>query len=271
MQLQPDENYPITYGIPDHTDSDTHYIQAVIRNSATDAVIATVNLADQGDGHRFKYNWHVVPDQTGMGFWITIVTSVYTDSGYTSKNTNYGDKYEEHLIQRRQNPVIDIPDVDYKRIEKSVAAQIAAAFGKLPEPLNPDKLPKVDLRPVLDAIFAIHSDVRRIPAQQPEPTDLSPLMGKLEEVHGSVRDAHEAVKALPPTDFSGVEFRLDSIEGAIEAISDIRQDMKELFERMREYYGNDVDSFNKTARQIMKRFDRIPYLTLQANQDDDQE
>src|SRR5437879_1246261 len=98
LQLEPLELYTIARGLEDHTDSTQYYVQAVIRNAKTDALIATVQLTDQGDQHRYSKAWQVPQDQTGLGFYLLIETSVYTDSGYTTKSQNYGDKYETYLV-----------------------------------------------------------------------------------------------------------------------------------------------------------------------------
>ena len=95
MQLAPNTTFAIVRQIEDHTDSATYYVQAVIRNAQTDALIATVNLTDQGS-RRFSKNWQVTADASGQGFYISILTSVYTNSGYTTKSQNYGDKMETY-------------------------------------------------------------------------------------------------------------------------------------------------------------------------------
>src|SRR5258707_3851150 len=101
MQLEPLEDFTIARGLEDHTDSTTYYVRAVVRDAKTDALLATVNLTDQGDAHRFSKKWQIPADQTGQGYYLLITTSVYTDSGYTTKSSNYGDKDETYLVMRR--------------------------------------------------------------------------------------------------------------------------------------------------------------------------
>ncbi len=48
MQLNPHEQFTIVRQIEDHTDSSTYYVRAVVRNAKPDALLATVNLTDQG-------------------------------------------------------------------------------------------------------------------------------------------------------------------------------------------------------------------------------
>src|SRR3954470_5696834 len=100
MPLQPQGNFTIVRQIANHLDSDTNYVQAVIRNAYTDAIIDTLDLTDKG-GQRFKKDWQVPADPSGQGFYISVVTSVYTTSGYTTKNSNYGDEENTYLVQDR--------------------------------------------------------------------------------------------------------------------------------------------------------------------------
>lgn len=100
MTLQPQKDFVITRQIANHLDTDTLYVQAVIRDAVTDTILETVNLDDKGS-QRFTKSWHTVADPSGQGRNISIVTSVYTDSNYTTKSPNYGDEENTHLIQER--------------------------------------------------------------------------------------------------------------------------------------------------------------------------
>jgi len=124
IQLHPKETFTIVRQIEDHTDSSTYYVQAVVRNAKTDALLATINLDDKGD-RRFSKTYIVPADPSGEGVWISILTSVYTDSGYTTKSGSYADKMESYLVQARpvfnpNYPVPTGPDVDYKKIRNII-------------------------------------------------------------------------------------------------------------------------------------------------------
>jgi hypothetical protein len=122
MQLHPREQFTITRQLNDPAIVTTFYVRAVIRNAKTDTVIDTVNLTDK-TGQRFTKQWLVPADPSGQGFWISIVTSVYTDNGYTTKSTDYGDEACSYLVQERYvfNPNYPVgPDIDYKRIKKMI-------------------------------------------------------------------------------------------------------------------------------------------------------
>lgn len=203
MQLHPRENFTIVRQIEDHTDSATYYVRAVIRNAKTDAIIQVngnnyLNLTDKGS-QRFSANWLVPADASGQGFWITILTSVYTDSGYTTKSQNYGDKMETYLVQDRMNPNLGGyggggADIDYKKIRKIVDKVVSE---RLKEDIEMPEIPKVikveiekekvvvpvvnvppppSLKPVLDAIKEVKKDISEIEFPESEKVEFQPVL-----------------------------------------------------------------------------------------------
>ncbi len=187
IALNPSEQFPIVRGLTDHTDSATYYVRAVIRNAKTDAILATVNLADQGDGRRFLYTWQVVADSSGQGLWISITTSVYTDSGYTTKGT-YRDEFETYLVQDRVNPFLlggggGGADVNYEKIKKIVQEVIKG----IPVPKEV-KVPKTDLSAVLEAIGGLREAVSAITIPIPSPVDLSVVLSKIDQAIAAASD-----------------------------------------------------------------------------------
>lgn len=197
LQLSPKESFTIVRQLEDHTDSSTNYVQAVIRNAKTDALLATVNLTDQGS-RRFSKAWQVPADVSGFGFWITILTSVYTDSGYTTKNQNYGDKMDTYLVQDRPvfNPNYPVPtgagaDVDYKRIRKIVNEEIKAIdfppFPEIPTPEKPEKIDfSKDFKNLRDEVSSMINGIKI-----PQPEKIDPILSKLDRMEKS----HEAMMA----------------------------------------------------------------------------
>lgn len=101
INLNPAETFPIIRIIGNHLETDTLYVRAVIKDAVNDKVLATVDLADKGS-YYYRTNWKVVWDNTmARGRFLTITTSVYSDSGYTTKSENYGDEVETYLVQER--------------------------------------------------------------------------------------------------------------------------------------------------------------------------
>lgn len=195
LTLQPQAPFTVVRQIADHTDSTTYYVQAVVRNAYTDEILETVQLTDRG-GQRFSKNWQVPADASGQGFYISIVTSVYTDSGYTTKSPSYGDEENTYLVQERVlvgrgggGGGIDGPTV--RRI-------VREELDKLPKPEKPKT---VNLAPVLDAIAQMEG---KLAALKPKDVDLSSVLASLDAVK---RLAQQSVDkpVTPATDLSNVE------------------------------------------------------------------
>lgn len=211
MQLHPREQYTITRQLANPYIEDTFYVRAVIRNAKTDVVLDTLDLVDNGS-QRFTKPWTVPADVSGQGFYVSIVTSVYTDSGYTTKSELYGDEQQTFLIQERYvfNPNYPVgPDIDYKRIKKMIDDAVDAVVGKtivvekvkvkevkVPETVVVEKIKEIDLSPVMDAIKVVgkkvdDKPVTEIPEQ--EKIDLSPIAKQISSLEKSVKDSSEKI------------------------------------------------------------------------------
>jgi hypothetical protein len=199
MQLNPRESFTVVRQIEDHTDSSTYYVRAVIRNAKSDALLDTLNLDDKG-GQRFSKSWQVPADPSGQGFYISILTSVYTDSGYTAKSVNYGDKIETLLVQERQvfNPNYPIPtgpDISYKKIEEIIERHTTKTANKIivkiPKPQK-IKIPKVD---IVTPVQALLSDITKLikGIEIPKPVNFDEVLSRIETLlkKGESRDNKE--------------------------------------------------------------------------------
>lgn len=204
MQLHPREKFVITRQLQNPYITDTFYVRAVIRNSRTGTTIDTLDLVDQ-TGQRFTKEWLVPADPSGLGFYISIVTSVYDDSGYTTKTQNYGDEETTYLVQDRYiwNPNYPVgADIDYKRIKKMIDDAVknivipppleqkivtvtkeVVKEVRVPEVKVVETLKSVDLGPVLKAIAVVgkkvdDKEVTEVPEQ--EKVDFSEVIGRIE-------------------------------------------------------------------------------------------
>jgi len=199
MIIRPQRNFTIVRQIANHLDTATYYVRAVIRDSYTDAILDTLDLADKG-GQRFTKNWLVAPDPLGLGRDISIVTSVYTDAGYTTKSENYGDEENTYLIEENsshgkgggsgvdartvrriiQEEIANIPKpekVEFPKIPKAQEVKfdsVLSAIESLKIALKPEKPEKVDFKPLYDALQSILSAVNE--KEVTEPTDLTPVL-----------------------------------------------------------------------------------------------
>ena len=251
MQLHPREYFTIARGLEDHTDSTTYYVRAVIRNARTDALIDTVNLEDKGDGHRFSKEWQVPADTSGAGFYLLITTSVYTDSGYTTKSSLYGDKYDTYLVhERKTTSGGGYVDIDYRKIQKMIQDEIAKLprvddinFPKVEIPEFPE-IPKVDHQPVLQAIAKAIEEIKReirkihfpeIP--QPEKVDLSPVMHMISEIDVTTtkENTDKIINLLKEVNERIDEF--NQTEGALSKLQELNKRFVELG-KLQEQYNN---------------------------------
>lgn len=204
FQLQPREYLTIVRQLADHTDPTTYYVQAVIRNSRTDEVIDTVQLTDKGNG-RFTKTWQVPPDVSGLGFYIDITTSVYTENTYTTKAGSYGDENDTYLVFDR---IIKTggggggADVDYKKLQKL----FTEAASKI-DVLTKKDLVQPNFEPIMAILDTILTAVRtidmpEIPEQ--EKVDFTPVITAITSAQEALKDAIESKEVTPETDLSPV-------------------------------------------------------------------
>jgi hypothetical protein len=179
MQFDPRAYFTIVRQIDDHTDTNTYYVRAVIRNSRTDETIDTVDLDDKGS-NRFTYAYQLPSDSSGQGLLIDITTSVYTDAGYTTKSPNYGDENAQVLVaQRWQQHLGGVGgvDIDYKKIKKMMEEVVRKRkMQKLPD------IPRTDLSPLMVQMVTLQEMIRNFVIPEPEKVDLVPVLQDIANV-----------------------------------------------------------------------------------------
>lgn len=257
LQLRPAEYFTIARGLSDHTDAGTYYVRAVIRDAKTDALIATVNLEDQGN-RRFSYPWQVPEDPSGEGFYILITTTVYTDSGYTTKSENYGEEFTTHLVQDRLNANLlgGTPDFDYKKIQKMMSEELARQLAAMPKceheegdnsavlgaiemvrqmigSINIPEAKAVNFDPVLQAMGGVERLIRGIEIPKPEKVDLTPVLTAISAVMAKFENTLATIPQL-----------------------------KNVLERVKEFFGNDVLEIKKIVGELGGRMDKVPAIMM---------
>lgn len=135
MQLNPLEQFTIVRQLDWAADPNTYYVQAVIYNVQNNAVIAKVNLSSLGS-QKFSQAWQVLGNPGMMGFYISIVTTVYTDSGYTQVSPTYSTDEHTYLVQQRYVPALGPNgggiEFDYKMIRKLIQEELGFLKKKSP-------------------------------------------------------------------------------------------------------------------------------------------
>ena len=190
MQLAPGEMFAIVRQIADPNDAGTYYVRATIRNARTDALLDTKDLTDRG-GQRFSVEYQV-PSKSSDAIYIAISTRVYTDSGYTTLSDVYGQEIETYLVEmRQQNLGGGGSGVSYEKIREIV-------MDVVKEIEFPEQTQAPDLRPAIaqevdravSAIGEVHSAVRGIKVS-PQVTvsapkvDVRPILDAIEGARGS--------------------------------------------------------------------------------------
>jgi hypothetical protein len=253
MQLNPREIYTIARGLEDHTISTVFYVRAVIRNARTQEIIDTVNLENQGDNHRYSEDWQVPPDISGHGFWILIAISVYTDALYTTKSSQYADKYEEHLVQQRPDTNLGMGgggvDVDYKKIQK----MIDSAIAKVPKP-EKVTIPKVDLEPVLSSLEKISDLVSSIRIPEPIPVDFSAVLKRIDLAIEAANDKNMTEAQIAPLHDLHQRFS-DLLES--NSSDSVRQQLEEVvrktvdaLQKIQSYFTSDIEEVKGDLKDV---------------------
>lgn len=228
LTLRTSGNFTIVRQISNHLDTDTNYVRAVIRNAYTDATLDTLDLTDKGS-QRFSKNWRVPGDPSGEGFYISIVTSVYSDSGYTTKNANYGDEENTYLVADREGALRGGGSgVDARTVRRIIQEEIAKI--EKPEKVEFPEFPKaqeVKFDTVLSAIKDLETTLK---PEKPEKVDFKPLFDALQSVLSAVNEK----EVTPVTDLSPVLERLVEKDDTDELT---RQEIVELLIPLNELIG----------------------------------
>lgn len=229
LTLRTNGNFTIVRQISNHLDTDTNYVRAVIRNAYTDVIIDTLDLTDR-TGQRFSKNWRVPGDPSGEGFYISIVTSVYSDSGYTTKNANYGDEENTYLVADRDNALRGggTGGVDARTVRRIFQEEIAKIEKpeKVEIPEFPE-IPEVKFDAVLSAIKDLKTTLKPV---EPEKVDFKPLYDALQSILSAVREK----EVTPVTDLTPVLERLVEKDDTDELT---RQEIVELLSPLNDLIG----------------------------------
>ena len=228
MTLNPSEDFPIVRVLQDHTDTGTNYVQCIIRDATTDAIVDTVNLDDLGD-RRFKKVWKVIWDNSfARGRYLLFTTTVYSDSGYTVKNPIYSEVGDTYLVQERFNNHAQFggggESIDYATLYKEVRKIIKEEMKGIEIP----KIEMPDMKPHTKEIMAKMQEIEKkvdtieMPEmEKPEKIDLTPLDNKMDAV---MKETIKEIKALPKfkeTDLTPV------IQTIIKEVKALKEDILE--------------------------------------------
>lgn len=265
-QLDPQETFPIVYVLSDPSDTGTYYVRAVLRNSVTGAIVRVagldyVNLTNLGS-RRFSKTIQAPNDASGLGTYIDITVSVYTDSGYTTKSDVYQEENTKYRIQQRWSPAMgngggygtaggSNASIDYKKL----AEVVVEAFNSLPT----TELPEVDLRGLYAQGDTLRELIKAIKMPEMKDVDLMPHTNMI--ISAMTTMMRELHLALPKLDLQPA---LDAI-GAIDIpegedykphFDKLHAALKELGPKLEQF--NKYAGFSKTIGGLLKEYGGEP-------------
>jgi len=212
----------------------TYYVQAVVRDSVSDEIIDTINLTDRGNG-RFTKVWEVPADISGLGFYIDITTSVYTDSGYSTKADTYGDEVDSYLVFDRivnRGGGSGGSDVDYKKIEKILVQTV--------KPLLDRK--EINLDPILTQIKGVLTAVKGIEIPTPEKLDNSAVISAISQSEKVIVKAIEDKEVTEKTELAPLqEAIIDAINEKEPELAPVIEKIDEVHETLKEFIQYDAE------------------------------
>lgn len=239
MILNPLEEFVVARQLNDPSDVGTYYVRAFIRNAKTDALIATLNLDNKGS-QRFTKTWVVPQDPTGMGFYITVTSFVYTDSGYSVLSTTYASEQDQLLIQDRINPYLSpvAPDISYKKIREIVQEEIA----KIPKVSIP-KPKEFDYHTLANGFESVISEVKGINIPK---LDLSPVQGQIQALEAVIKAID-----IPEVDLSPVIERVDTAISITEdLLSEAKTEATATTDTIKEFLTKDTEEIKSALSGI---------------------
>lgn len=227
MKLFTNHNFAVVRQIPDLNDATTYFVQAVIRNAYTDVIIATLNLDSKGS-QRYSKTWKIPADPSGEGFYVSIVTSVYTDSGYTTKSTTWGADENTYLV------------VDNNNI-KNGSGNSGIGMGGGLAMRDVRDIVSEELNKILPQITP--KEVEPLEITMPESIDYTP---QLIDIRNSIDSLKESIPSAQNFDLSSVILNLKTIEGLINAIDIPELDLTPVLNELKDTSENS----DLTAREL---------------------
>lgn len=255
LSIRPGSTFPIVRQIADPTDSATYYVRAVVRDSVTGDTIATVDLVDQGN-QRFTYNYPAPSDGSGFGRYIDVTTTVYSDSGYTTRTGIYADENQTYMVKENE---VHLgfggggADVDYKKI-RTILKELLDEHEKMEMPEIPEQK---DITPAINALETrILGAINGIEIPQPEKIDLTDVISKVDEAINTLLIAVDSKEVTPETDITPVLSQIESlpVRDIVEKLDEIRDTFAGMSEAIGWYSSSErdeLDTLRSSAQQFM--------------------
>ena len=230
QQITPAQKVPIVYQIDRASiDTDTYYVQAIVRDTVNGTTIKTVNLTDGGN-QRFTGTFEA-PNEGQEEFFIDVETIVYTDSGYTTKSQSDAVQTKQYVVREAWSRALGSvggSSIDYARIERIVDAVITKKLKEFKIPktnlspivtllketkraVNKIEIPETDLTNITNQLASITSLIENLP----EETDLNPVLEGIQNLATTLGVIQDAISQLPPEVREQVNAAITQITGSL--------------------------------------------------------
>lgn len=260
LLLEPQEQFTIVRQLADHTDPTIYYVRATVRDAKSDSLIARVPLVNKGE-NRYSKPYEVPADPTGLGFYISIATEVFTDAGYTTKSNNYGDEIETYKIQhtsRGGSGGGGGASVDYKKIKDILVSEIETI--KIPKP------EKIDFSTIIKKLSTLQTKVEDIrfpempPVSPQTKVDLQPVLSLIKSSQNAVLEQIQGIKTLDESDIQPLTDAVNKIDTEmIERLTkNATADFLKITKGMEDFAEN-IPEFQKQIDALQKDFKDILY------------
>lgn len=238
MQIRPNAPLPIVYVISDPSDSGTYYVRSVIRNSSTGAIIRVNNLnfvnlvVSSTNTRRFSKTITSPQDSSGVGFFIDVTTTVYTDSSYTTVATNYQEDNVKYLVLepwttglglggggwKAEDKVIE--KIDYEKVRLILKEQL---LDYMPKPETPQV---INLEPIISHLLKISDLVASIPSQVLSKAEIE---AHTSSIQNSLSDGIKGLKIPNPEDVDKILSLISNLQfPTTVSLSEYNQGIKDL-------------------------------------------
>lgn len=233
QQIVPGQPFTVSYFIRDPFDANTYYLQAVMYEVSTGAILKTVNLTPTVSNSRLYTATIDAPgDSYGFGREVMVIASVYTDSLYTTKSENYQEQEQVYLIKADTTFVGGGSD--------------SGNMELLSEQINESVTRILDAIRTEDANEPKHT-VTQIEKHVPAPIPVGDLFKKLDTLNA-------LVKKIPveDTDTSVIENQLSLLKGLIQTILDEGDDFSPITSLIEKMTTEIMKSLEQNKQEVIK-------------------
>jgi len=151
--IAPVKQFLVDYKINNPSDTNTYFVRSVIKNSISGEVLATLNLTDNGNQY-FSYLWTTPNDASGNGLQISVFTTVYTDSGYTTESTIYGTTLDGYIIRQLAGQYLFGGGYNSGASKEEIKKILAEAINDIKS-----SQPSINLSEVIEAVGGVEKSI----------------------------------------------------------------------------------------------------------------